>query len=199
MITVINIALNKNNEIKTDILDLVTDLVSKEKLYISTKVKFLPLSEDVVRSKTLSLFQEIYYNIGEELWNMIEISDKDKEFLVENLGGGHECEEEGEEEHNEKGNDDINNEKNNENNNSKGGDKTEILSNDKCENNNDINFDEIKELNKVIKNGPISKEYLDIILDNLLLDNQEEKLNAIIILHHTFCSKFEQNKEVLIA
>ena len=47
--------------------------------------KFLPFIDKAIRTKTLSLFQEIYSNIGEELWNMIEISDESKEILKENL------------------------------------------------------------------------------------------------------------------
>ena len=214
MVTVINIALSKNNKIKTDILDLAIDLVSKDKLNISTKVyaklfcKFLPFYENVIRSKTLSLFQEIYSNIGEELWNMIEISDKDREFLEENLcddrDGDEDEEKEGEEEEDdEMENDDINNEINN----SEGGDKNEILSNDKNENNNsNINTDENKQTNKDSekmkifenKNGKMTKEDLDIILDNLLKDDPNEKLNTIILIHENICGKFEQNKEVLI-
>ena len=214
MVTVINIALSKNNKIKTDILDLAIDLVSKDKLNISTKVyaklfcKFLPFYENVIRSKTLSLFQEIYSNIGEELWNMIEISDKDREFLEENLcddrDGDEDEEKEGEEEEDdEMENDDINNEINN----SEGGDKNEILSNDKNENNNgNVNTDENKQTNKDSekmkifenKNGKMTKEDLDIILDNLLKDDPNEKLNTIILIHENICGKFEQNKEVLI-
>ena len=214
MVTVINIALSKNNKIKTDILDLAIDLVSKDKLNISTKVyaklfcKFLPFYENVIRSKTLSLFQEIYNNIGEELWNMIEISDKDREFLKENLcderDGDEDEEKEGEEEEDdEMENDDINNEINN----SEGGDKNEILSNDKNENNNgNVNTDENKQTNKDSekmkifenKNGKMTKEDLDIILDNLLKDDPNEKLNTIILIHENICGKFEQNKEVLI-
>ena len=91
METVINIALNKNNKIKADILDLIIDLVSKKKLNINAKIyakllcKFLPFYENSIRKNILSLFQEIYINIGEELWNIIEISDDSYEFLKTNL------------------------------------------------------------------------------------------------------------------
>ena len=94
MVTVINVALNKNNKIKTDILDLAINLVSKETLNIST-------------------FQEIYSNMGKELCNMIEISDKDKEFLEENLIFDCEEDEKKEGEDDEMENDDINNDINN--------------------------------------------------------------------------------------
>ena len=79
MVTVINISLNKNNKIKTDILDLAINLVNKEKLNISTKVyaklfcKFLSSNENVIKSKALFLFQEIFYNMGEKLWKILEI------------------------------------------------------------------------------------------------------------------------------
>jgi len=48
------------------------------------------------------------------------------------------------------------------------------------------------------KNGPMTKEDLDIILNNLLTDDPNEKLKSIIIIHKNICGKFEQNKEVLI-
>ena len=48
------------------------------------------------------------------------------------------------------------------------------------------------------KNGTLSKEDLDAILDNLLIDDPNEKLNTIILIHENICGKFEQNKEVLI-
>ena len=125
MVTVINVDLNKNNKIKTDILDLTIDLVSQEKLNISTKTyakllcRFLPFYENVIRTKTLALFQEIYSNIGNELWSMIEISEKDKEFLEENLCADDEEEDEEregeEEEDDEEGNEENNNEIGNEN------------------------------------------------------------------------------------
>ena len=207
MVTVINIALNKNNKIKTDILDLTFELVSEDKLNISSKVyaklfcKFLPFYENVIKTKTLQLFQIIYSDIGAELWNMIEVSDKDKEFLQENLidEGEEDEEREGEEEDDEIENDDINNDINN----SESGDKNEIITNDKTDKNN-IAADENKQPNKDSvkmfgnKNGPMTKEDLDIILDNLLIDDQNEKLNTIIIIHENICGKFEQNKEVLI-
>ena len=66
MVTVINITLNKNNKIKSDILDLIIDLVNQDKLNISTKVytkllcEFLPIYENGIRNKTLPLFKNIY-------------------------------------------------------------------------------------------------------------------------------------------
>ena len=206
MVTVINVALNKNNKIKTDILDLTIDLVSQEKLNISTKVyakllcRFLPFYENVIRTKTLALFQEIYSNIGDELWNMIEISEKDKEFLEENLCADDDEEDEEregeEEEDDEEGNEDINNED------KKNNDKNETGSNDKTDNGIDDNKKTNKDSEKMKifgnKNGPLTKEDLDTILDNLLIDDQNEKLNTIIIIHETVCGKFAQNKEVLI-
>ena len=205
MITVINVALGKNNKIKTDILDLAIDLVSQDKLNVSTKIyaklfcRFLPCYENVIRNKALALFQEIYSNIGEELWNWIEISEKDREFLEQNLCADDEEEDEekeGEEvEDDEEGNEEINNENEDDN-------KNETNVNDK----NDKNIDDNKKTNKDSgkvkifgnKNGLLTKEDLDTILDNLLIDDQNEKLNTIIIIHENICGKYEQNKEILI-
>ena len=204
MVTVINVALNKNNKIKTDILDITIDLVSQKKLNISSKTyakllcKFLPFYENVIRTRILPLFQEIYSNIGEELWTMIEISEKDKEFLQENLcadGDEEEEDEEGEEkEDNEEEDENVNENENN-------GDENQI--NDNENNINDsinkkkTNSDTEK---KILgnKNGKLTKEDLEFILDNLLIDDPNDKLNTIIIIHENICGKFEQNKEVLI-
>ena len=208
MVTVINIALNKNNKIKTDILDLTLDLVEQDKLNISTKVyakllcKFLPFYENIIRNKTLALFQEIYSNIGDELWSIIEISEKDKEFLEENLCVDDEEEEEedeereGEEEDDEEGKNEIKNEVEN------NVEKNEIKENEKNENANDNNKDNKKDSDKLkifgSKNGSLTKEDLDNILDNLLIDDPTEKLNTIILIHENICGKFDQNKDVLI-
>ena len=206
MVTVINVALTKNNKIKTDILDLTIDLVNQDKLNISTKVyakllcKFLPYYENV-------LFQEIYSNIGDELWSIIEISEKDKEFLEENLCADDDDEEEEyeeregeEEEDDEEGKDEIKNEIENDTN------KNENNEDNKTENTIDNNNKDNKKVNKDSdklkifgnKNGTLTKEDLDTILDNLMIDDPTEKLNTIIIIHENICGKFDQNKEVLI-
>ena len=205
MVTVINVALNKNNKIKTDILDFIIDLTTNQKLNISTKTyakllcKFLPIYDNVIRTKTVTLFQEIYSNVKNELWNMIEISEKDKEFLEENLclDNDEEEEEEGDEEQNnkeEKGNNIIDNKNNdNEQNNI-----TNINNNGGNENANNINN---AQDNNIFpnQNGPLTKEQLIESLGNLLLEDNNEKLNTIIIIHEIVCGKFEQNKDVLIS
>ena len=104
-------------------------------------------------------------------------------------------EKEGEEvEDDEEGNEEINNEIEDDN-------KNEINVNDK----NDKNIDDNKKTNKDSgkvkifgnKNGLLTKEDLDTILDNLLIDDQNEKLNTIIIIHENICGKYEQNKETV--
>ena len=208
MSTVINIALNKNNKIKTDILDITINLTMEEKLNIANKTyakllcKFLPLYDNTIRTKTLRLFQEIYSNIGDELWNMIEISEKDKEFLEENLCLDNEEEEEEEEE--------INNEENNNvikkvNNNEEPNGGNKIINNN--ENGNENMITKISQENNnnnnnnifTNQNGPLTKEDLLESLENLSSDNQTEKLNTIILIHEIICGKFDQNKECLIS
>ena len=191
-------------------MDLIIDLTLNQKLNIATKVyakllcRFLPCIENVIRTKTLSLFQEIYSKIGNELWNMIEISEKDKEFLEENLCMEDEEEEEEEEE-------EINNEEEGEENNAK--DKTkenEQVNNNKTENkdNNNTNNSsstsetkDTKDANNIFTNqsGPLTKEDLIDALDNLLSEDPSEKLNTIIVIHEIVCGKFAQNKECLIS
>ena len=179
METVINVALNKHNKIKRDILDLTIDLVTKGKLNIYTKIyiklfcKFLPFYENSIRTKVVSLFQKIYVNIGEELWNIIEISDDSKEFLEEKLQVVVKSE--------------INEEDEKiGNNNTFNGKNKKINKND----------DNIKNL--VSKNSQITKENLDIILNNLFKEDPNEQLSAIIEIDENICNKYEQNKDILI-
>jgi hypothetical protein len=183
MVNVINIALNKNNKIKTDILDLIIDLTKNKKLNISTKTytkllcKFLPINDNTIRNKTLILFQEIYSNIKNELWNMIEVSEKDKQFLEENLCLESDEEEEEEEENKkeeEPGND--------------------IENNDKTNNNN-------QDINNNLENqeGTLTKEELINILNKLYLEDENEKNNTIIIIHEILCGKFNEYKNIVIS
>ena len=199
MVTVINVALNKNNKIKTDILDLIIDLISNQKLNISNKTyakllcRFLPIYDNTIKTKTLALFQEIYNNVGLELWNMIEISQKDKEFLQENLSMENDEEEEEEEE--EGNNIQENGNANNINENNY--DQVSVSTN-ATEMNNNYNEQENNNLFPN-QNGPLTKEDLLEALDNLLLEDQTEKLNTIIIIHEIVCGKFAQNKDCLIS
>ena len=202
MVTVINVALNKNNKIKTDILDFIIDLTANQKLNISTKVyakllcKFLPIYDNVIKTKTLTLFQEIYSNIKNELWNMIEVSEKDKEYLEQNLCLENEEEEEEEEDQNineeNGGNINQNNEQNNEQNNN----------NSNNENNKKTNNNNTQESNNNIiysQNDPLTEEQLIEVLDGLLTEDENEKLNIIIVIHEMLCGKFAQNKDILIS
>jgi hypothetical protein len=204
MVTVINVALNKNNKIKTDILDFIIDLTANQKLNISTKVyakllcKFLPIYDNVIKTKTLTLFQEIYSNIKNELWNMIEVSEKDKEYLEQNLCLENEEEEEEEEDQNineENGgninqNNEQNNEQNNNNSNNENNKKTKNNDNTQESNNNNIIYSQ---------NDTLTEEQLIEVLDGLLTEDENEKLNIIIVIHEMLCGKFAQNKDILIS
>ena len=211
MSTVINIALNKNNKIKTEILDITLNLTMEEKLNIANKTyakllcRFLPLYDNTIRTKTLRLFQEIYSNIGDELWNMIEISEKDREFLEENLCLDNDEEEEEEEEINNEENNNVikkvnNNEESNNNNkkiiNNNENNNENMITNTSQENNNNNNNNNNVFTNQ---NGALTKEDLLGSLENLSSDNQTEKLNTIILIHEIICGKFDQNKECLIS
>jgi hypothetical protein len=64
MITLINVDLNKNSKIKSDVFDLFIDLIMNKKLNSATKIyakllcRFLSCIEDVIRTKKLALFRE---------------------------------------------------------------------------------------------------------------------------------------------
>ena len=194
MVNVLNVALNKNSKIKIDILNVTTDLTFNQKLNIANKTyakllcKFLPL-ENAIKTKTIDLFQEIYNKLGDELFNIIEISEKDKEFLEENLCPEEEEEEEEEEEiNNEEGNGIVIKKENENNNNvisSKISNKiTPTINNDNA----------AAPANKGEKSGD-----LFIFLNSLSSKDQTEKLNAIVNIHELICGKFEQNKATLIS
>jgi hypothetical protein len=202
MVNVLNIALNKNSKIKIDILNLALNYTENQKLNIANKTyaklfcKFLPL-ENAIKTIVVKLFQEIYNKIGDELFNIIEISEKDKEYLEENLLAEEEEEEEEEE-------DEINNEDENGN----------VIHNNKneIENNNNANSISNKASNKNIPtnnsdNAPAPapgnkgdrSDDLFLFLNSLFSKDQNEKLNAIVNIHELICAKFEQNKEKLIS
>ena len=201
VVTVINVALNKNNKIKSDILDIIIDLIMEKKLNIANKTyaklicKFLPLNDNIIRSKTLSIIQEIYSNLGEELWNIIEISDKDREFLEENLIDENDIEEEEEEDINNEGQEDNNNNNSNgnktseNNNNSKNDIKEKYFTNNQENNNNKF----------INQNNSITEEDLIESLESLLGEEQNEKVNTIIVIHEILCGKFTQNKDIIIS
>ena len=116
---------------------------------------------------------------------MIEISEKDKKFIEDNLCVNSEVVEE--DNYGEKG--DINNLTINEVGNSE-------------TNHNKINLNTIKANKEEINDPenmkiktPLTKEDLNVILDNLFSDD----LNIVIIIHEYICNKFEQNKEFLIS
>ena len=196
MVNVLYIALNKNSKIKIDILNYTLELTENQTLNIVNKTyaklfcKFLPL-ENAIKSIVVKLFQEIYNKMGDELFNVIEISEKDKEYLEENLLAEDEEEEEEEEE-------ELNNEDGN-------GNVIHINKNEIDNNNNTISN---KTSNKNIPtnnsdNTPANKndkaDDLFLFLNSLFSKDQTEKLNAIVNIHELICGKFEQNKEKLIS
>ena len=205
MVTVINITLNKNNKIKSDILDLIIDLVNQDKLNISTKVytkllcEFLPIYENGIRNKTLPLFKNIYSHLGDELWNMIDISLRDKKFLEENI---YKDEEENEEREDEEEEDDKDGKNKIKNQREFGVDKNENDKNQNIIENNKDNKKENKGIDKLKalegKNGSLTKEDIDTIFDGLLADNPNKKLNSIVLIQEHICDKFYRNKEILI-
>ena len=80
----INIVLNKDSKIKLDALDLITDLTMNEKLNNAMKIyakllcRFLPCIISVIRSKTLSLFREIFLEENLHMENEEEEEEEDE-------------------------------------------------------------------------------------------------------------------------
>ena len=200
MVTVLNVALNKNSKIKIDILNYTLELTANNqnfnivnKTYAKLFCKFLPL-ENAIKTIVAKLFQEIYNKMGDELFNVIEISEKDKEYLEENLLAEEDEEEEEEDE-------EINNE--DENGNVIHINKNEIDNNNA--NNNNRNSNRITPRNSnIIDNAPAPANKGDkagdlfLFLNSLFSKDQTEKLNAIVNIHELICGKYEQNKASLI-
>ena len=201
MVTVLNVALNKNSKIKIDILNYTLELTVNNqnfnivnKTYAKLFCKFLPL-ENAIKTIVVKLFQEIYNKMGDELFNVIEISEKDKEYLEENLLAEEDEEEEEEDE-------EINNE--DENGNVIHINKNEIDNNNNA-NNNNRNSNRITPRNSNnIDNAPAPANKGDkagdlfLFLNSLFSKDQTEKLNAIVNIHELICGKYEQNKASLI-
>ena len=201
MVTVLNVALNKNSKIKIDILNYTLELTANNqnfnivnKTYAKLFCKFLPL-ENAIKTIVAKLFQEIYNKMGDELFNVIEISEKDKEYLEENLLAEEDEEEEEEDE-------EINNE--DENGNVIHINKNEIDNNNNA-NNNNRNSNRITPRNSnIIDNAPAPDNKGDkagdlfLFLNSLFSKDQTEKLNAIVNIHELICGKYEQNKASLI-
>ena len=87
----INIAHTKNSKIKIDVLEIITDLYLNQKIdiinknYIKSLSKFVSINDILIRNKIIPLLKEILVKFGDEFWNYIDLNDKDKEFLQNNL------------------------------------------------------------------------------------------------------------------
>ena len=189
VLVILNNSLGKNNKIKTDILDFIIDLHSRKKLNLSSKNyvkilgKYICINDNIVKSKVLILLKEIYSELGEELFYILDfLTDKDKEFLVNNLiqeNNDIESEEE------------VEIEKQPESPNSSDDEDYRPV-NKKKKNNVNIT-------NNNILNGSINSEK-DLLnnLKKLLVKNESEQLNAIILIHEIVHQKYEENKKILI-
>ena len=86
-IVIVNASLNKNVKIKSEIIDIITELYLNNSIDIASKPyikvfsRFLSVNDNVVKTKTVSLFREIYARVGDEIWQYIDITQKEKDFL----------------------------------------------------------------------------------------------------------------------
>ena len=88
---VLNFALNKNNNVKSKILDLTLEFHLNKKInmtsksYIKTLSKYLSLNDNLIKPKCLKIFRELQDHMKEEILNSKDIGDKEKNFLKNNL------------------------------------------------------------------------------------------------------------------
>ena len=199
IVYLINYSLGKNTRIKSEVLDLVIDLYLNEQIDICQRTtvrllsKFLSVNDNNIKNKVIDLFKEIYSYIHNELWNFIDVNEKDREFLKLNLLSDEENEleeeEEEEEESETKGEESEENDNNNSNNNYQNNNNT-IIVQQHINNGNQ----QIININGIIKD----KNELIITMNNLLTNNEKERVDAIIIIHDLICAKYEDNKKILI-
>ena len=191
VLIILNNSLGKNNKIKTDILDFIYELNSKKNLNLSSKNlvkilgKYICINDNLVKSKVLLLFREIYAEMGEELFFILDfLTDKDKEFLENNLIQENSESDSEEEVEIEKQPTSLNSSDDENDDNNIGQKKKSQGSNNK----------EINILNGAIK----SEKDLIYTLKKLLVKNETEQLNAIILIHEIVYQKYDDNKKILI-
>ena len=90
MPTLINISINQNNKVKTEILDIIINLYKSQDLNIYSNNFILLLNkifisngDKFVKNKCLYLFKEIYTVQGKNLWNQVTFEDKIKRLIIE--------------------------------------------------------------------------------------------------------------------
>ena len=66
------------------------------------------------------------------------------------------------------------------------------------EENNDISLYLYKDKNQEINNSSLTEKDLLEIMNNLFSEDESEKMGTIIIIHEILCSKYQQNKYILI-
>ena len=128
-LVILNYALNKNNKMKSNVLDMIIELYLNKKINIKSKYyvkilsKYLLVNDNIVKSKCINIFREIQEILKDELWNMKEIGEKERTILENNLLNNEENEDEDndnnnqeEEENNENEDENYNEEENEEEN-----------------------------------------------------------------------------------
>ena len=212
MIVVLNIALGKNNKIKTDILDYIIELSNNSKLnlisknYIKILGKYMCCNDNIIKAKVLLLLKEIFSEIGEELFLILDfLPDKDKEYLESNLCVDNDAEDEEEEVEIDNqhlggmnSSDDEFDEtyQNIQNNNYN---PLNNIENNNINNNSINNANNKGDNNANVANGAVySENELLSTLNNLLIGNIKIRVNTIILLHEMIYIKYEENKQILI-
>ena len=90
-LVILNYALNKNNKIKSNVLDMIIELYLNKKINIKSKnyikilSKYLLVNDNIVKSRCITIFREIQEIIKEELWNNKDIGEKERNILENNL------------------------------------------------------------------------------------------------------------------
>ena len=88
---VLNFALNKNNNVKSKILDMTLEFHLSKKInmtsksYIKILSKYLSLNDSIIKPKCLKIFKELQEHTKEEILNSKDIGEKEKSFLKNNL------------------------------------------------------------------------------------------------------------------
>ena len=88
---VLNFALNKNNKVKSKILDMALEFHLKKKIIMTSKTyvkvlsKYLLLNDNIIKPKCFKIFKQLQEYIKEEILNSKDFGDKEKNIIENNI------------------------------------------------------------------------------------------------------------------
>ena len=174
---VLNFALNKNNKVRSRVLDILLEFHFNKKINMTSKAyikilsKFLLLNDNIIKTKCFKIFRELQDYIKDEILNSKDIGDKEKKIIKNNF---------------------INNEEDNSNDdNGEEYDNNEEENNEEKEENERMDDDEEEEENYENEN---KSENIDD-KEEEIYDNDNDKFNYNSDIKKNFHLNYYKKKE----